>query len=83
MKLLPRERNYFTIEKGCGIKKFCNYQYGIEFLLETDHKPFSFLQTAKVLNPRIMHWAMSLQPYRFRIVTIRRKDNLGADYRSM
>ena len=56
--------------------------YGVEFLLETDHKPQSYLQTAKVLNPRIMRWAMRLQPYRFRIIAIRGQDNLGADYLS-
>ena len=86
-KLLPREKNYFTIEKEClgiiwGIEKFRKYLYGEEFLLETDHKPLSYLQTAKVLNPRIIRWAMRLQPYRFRIVAIRGQDNLGADYLS-
>ena len=55
---------------------------GLEFLLETDHKTLSYLQTVKVLNPRIMHWAMRLQPYIFRIVAIRGQDNLGADYLS-
>ena len=74
-KLLPREKNYSTIEKEClgiiwGIEKFRRYLYGVEFLLETDHKPMSYLQTANVLNPRIMHWLMRLQPYRFRIVAI-------------
>ena len=86
-KLLPREKNYSTIEKEClgiiwGIEKFRKYLYGVEFLLETNHKPLSYLQTAKVLNPRIMRWAMRLQPYRFRIVAIRGQDNLGADYLS-
>ncbi|MES9994361.1 MAG: RNase H-like domain-containing protein [Candidatus Thiodiazotropha sp.] len=86
-KLLPRERNYSVIEKEClgivwGIEKFRKYLYGVEFLLETDHKPLSYMQTAKVLNPRIMRWAMKLQPYRFRIVAIRGQDNLGADYLS-
>ena len=56
--------------------------HGKEFLFETDHKPLSYMQTAKVLNPRIMRWAMKLQPYRFRIVAIRGRDNLGADYLS-
>ena len=86
-KLLPRERNYSVIEKEClgiiwGVEKFRKYLYGVEFLLETDHKPLSYMQTAKVLNPRIMLWAMILQPYRFRIVAIRGRDNLGADYLS-
>ena len=86
-KLLPRERNYSVIEKEClgiiwGVEKFRKYLYGVDFLLETDHKPLSYMQTAKVLNPRIMRWAMKLQPYRFRIVAIRGRDNLGADYLS-
>ena len=86
-KLLPRERNYSVIEKEClgkiwGGEKFRKYLYGVEFLLETDHKPLSYMQTAKVLNPRIMRWAMKLQPYRFRIVAIRGRDNLRADYLS-
>ena len=86
-KLLPRERNYSVIEKEClgiiwGVEKFRKYLYGVEFLLETDHKPLSYMQTAKVLNPRIMRWSMKLQPYSFRIVAIRGRDNLGADYLS-
>ena len=86
-KLLPRERNYSVIEKEClaiiwDVEKFRKYLYGVEFLLETDHKPLSHIQTAKVLNPRIMRWAMKLQPYRFRIIAIRGQDNLGADYLS-
>ena len=86
-KLLPRERNYSVIEKEYlgiiwEVQKFRKYLYGVEFLLETDHKPLSYMQTAKVLNPRIMRWAMKLQPYRFRIVAIGGRDNLGADYLS-
>ena len=84
-KLLLRERNYSVIEKEClaiiwGFEKFRKYLYGVKFLLETDHKPLSYMQTAKVLNPRIMRWAIKLQPYRFRIIAIRGQDNLGADY---
>ena len=86
-KLLPRERNYSVIEKEWlgiiwGVEKFRKFLYGVEFLLETDHKPLSYMQTAKVLNPRIMRWAIKLQPYKFKIVAIRGRDNLGADYLS-
>ena len=84
-KLLPREKNYSAIEKEClaiiwCVETFRKYLYGVEFLLETDHKPLSYMQTAKVLNPRIMRWAMKLQPYRFRIIAICGHENLGADY---
>ena len=86
-KLLPRERNYSVIEKEClaiiwAIEKFRKYLFVEEFILECDHKPLSFMQTAKALNPRIMRWALKLQPYRFRIVAIRGQDNVGADYLS-
>ena len=87
-KLLPREKNYSVKENEClriiwAIEKFRKYLFGAEFVLETDHKHLSFMQSAKVLNPRIMRWALKLQPYRFRIVAIRGQDNLGADYLSM
>ena len=86
-KLLPRERNYSVIEKEClaiiwAIEKFSKYLFWEEFILECDHKPLSFMQTAKALNPIIMRWALKLQPYRFRIVAIRGQDNVGADYLS-
>ena len=83
-KLLPREKNYSVIEKEClaivwSVEKFRRYLFGAEFILETDHEPLRYLQTAKTLNPRIMRWALKLQPYQFRIVAIRGRDNVGAD----
>ena len=86
-KLLPWERNYSVIEKEClaiiwTIEKFRKYLFGEEFILVCDHKPLSFMQTAKALNPRIMLLALKLQPYRFRIVAIQGQDNVGADYLS-
>ena len=86
-KLLDRERNYSVIEKEClgivwGVEKFHRYLFGTKFVLETDHAPLSYLQSAKTLNPRIMRWALRLQPYHFRIVAIRGRDNIGADYLS-
>ena len=86
-KLVSREKKYSVIEKECmaiiwAIEKLRKYLFGTEFLLETDHKPLSFLQSAKVLNPRIMRWALKLHPYRFRIIAICGQDNLGADYLS-
>ena len=86
-KLKGSEIAYSTIEKEClaivwAIQKFQRYLYGREFILETDHKPLTYLNKKKVANARLMRWALILQPYRFRIVAVRGKDNVGADYLS-
>ena len=86
-KLLPRECNYSTIEREClaivfGIDKFKYYLYGTEFVLEVDHKPLVYLHKVKGSNSRLMRWVLSLQPYRFRIVHIPGRDNVGADWLS-
>lgn len=86
-KLQDREQSYAVIEKEClavvwGVQKFHQYLYGHEFLLETDHQPLTYLDKSKTENSRLMRWALLLQQYRFRIVTIKGSDNVGADYLS-
>lgn len=86
-KLKQSEKAYSVIEKEClaivwAIQKFSRYLYGKEFLLETDHQPLVHLNRKAVANQRLMRWALMLQPYRFRIVAIRGRDNVGADYLS-
>jgi hypothetical protein len=86
-KLLPREQRYSVIEKEClgivwGIQKFHQYLYGTEFILETDHAPLVYLNRSKLANPRVMRWALSLQPFRFRLVAIKGSENVGADFLS-
>jgi hypothetical protein len=86
-KLLPREVRYATVEREClaiiwGVKKFQVYLYGREFTLQTDQKSLSYLKEAKELNPRLMRWALSLQPYSYRVEAIKGVDNVGADYLS-
>ncbi|KAL3861557.1 hypothetical protein ACJMK2_007585 [Sinanodonta woodiana] len=86
-KLLPREQNYSVTEKEClalvwGIVKFHTYLFEREFVLETDHQPLIYLNKAKVANARLMRWALTLQPYRFRIEAIRGSENVGTDYLS-
>ena len=86
-KLLPREQAYSTIEKEClailwSVQKFQTYLCGQEFLLQTDHQPLTYLNQAKTSNARIMRWALQLQPYRFRLQSIKGKENVGADYLS-
>lgn len=81
------ESVYITEEKEClaivlAIKKFQKYLhvYGQEFVLKTDHSPLVYLNKSKVTNPRLMRWALSLQPYRFRIEAIKGKDYVWADF---
>jgi len=86
-KLLPRERNYSTIEREAlaivwGIQKFQNYLMGTHFFLETDHHPLQYLDKAKYQNSRIMRWSLLLQPYRFTVRAIKGKENVGADFLS-
>lgn len=86
-KLKTSEIAYSTIEKEClaivwAIQKYQKYLYGTEFILETDHQPLMYLNKGKIANARLMRWALLLQPYRFRIVPIKGKDNVVADYLS-
>ena len=83
-KLLAAERNYASIEKEClalvwAVDKFRYYLYGKEFIIETDHRPLTYLQNFRDKNPRLTRWALSLQPYKFTVVYIPGKDNHGAD----
>ena len=83
-KLLPREVNYSTVEKELlavifAMHKFKYYLLGKQFILEVDHRPLVYLNKFKGDNGRLVRWALSLQPYDFRIVYIPVKDNVGAD----
>ncbi|XP_037784772.1 uncharacterized protein LOC119580748 [Penaeus monodon] len=74
-KLLERERRYSTVEREClaivfGVTRFQYYLTGKEFILEVDHKPLIYINSAKSSNNRVVRWSLCLQSYRFRIVYI-------------
>ena len=86
-KLSKCEQGYATVEKEClavvwGVQKFQKYLYGKEFVVETDHQPLRFLQSAQLKNSRVLRWAMALQPYRYQVKYIPGRENVGADYLS-
>ena len=86
-KLLPRERNFSTIEREClslvfAVRKFAKYLYGTEFYLHTDHEPLGFIDRMKIQNARVMRWALFLQNYSYRIKFIKGADNKVADFLS-
>ncbi|GFO19478.1 Zinc finger protein [Plakobranchus ocellatus] len=66
-KLTDRERKYSVTEREAlaivwGVKMFSLYLYGAVFTLQTDHGALQFLNAAKFDSPRIMRWALALQP---------------------
>ena len=86
-KLSPAERKYAVVEReGLAVvwatKKFYQYLYGREFVLETDHQPLRYLQSAKLLNGRLMRWAIHLQQFKISIRYVKGSENVGADYLS-
>ena len=86
-KLSSAERNYSTIEKEClaivwGFKRFHLYLYGVPFVLQTDHEPLKYMNSAKFANGRLILWAMFLLSYNFRVEAIKGSENVGADYLS-
>ena len=86
-KLSQAQRNYSVMEREClaivwAVQKFEPYLYGTQFTIETDHMPLKCVQRSKVVNGRIMRWALALQPYRYRIEVIKGSHNVGADFLS-
>nr|KAG5686665.1 hypothetical protein BaRGS_031375 [Batillaria attramentaria] len=86
-KLSSAERKYSTIEKEClaivwEVKKFQLYLQGVPFVLQTDHQPLNYLNSARFTNARIMRWAMFLQNFEMRLESIKGSQNVGADYLS-
>ena len=83
-KLLDRERNYSTIEREClaivwAMQKFSRFLYGTHFVLQTDHRPLTYLKTSQFKNSRIMRWALSLQEYAFVVEPVAGSNNVVAD----
>ena len=86
-KLTNAETRYSTLEKEClaiiwGVGKFRLFLAGKTFVLQTDHKPLTFLSTARYKNDRILRWSLSLQGYDFVVKDIAGKENVMADYLS-
>ena len=86
-KLTNAETKYSTLEKEClaiiwGVGKFRLFLAGKKFVLQTDHKPLTFLSTARYKNDRILRWSLSLQGCDFVVKDIAGKENVMADYLS-
>ncbi|GFW23847.1 retrovirus-related Pol polyprotein from transposon 297 [Trichonephila clavipes] len=78
------EKRYCTTEKECAsivcaIKRLHYYLDGNSFLVMTDHNQLVWLNRNVSSNPRLMRWALALQPYNFRIVHRSGKSHKNAD----
>ncbi|GFT64034.1 retrovirus-related Pol polyprotein from transposon 297 [Trichonephila clavipes] len=83
-KFLEVAKRYCTTEKECAsivfaIKMLHYYSDGNSFLVMTDHNPLVWLNRNVSSNPRLMRWALALQPYNFKIVHRSGKSHKNAD----
>ena len=83
-KLLDREQKFSTIEREClaivwCIDKLSRYLWGKSFILETDHRPLTFLASSAYKNKRIMRWSLLLQEFSFEVRPISGEKNTMAD----
>ena len=75
--LTKTERGYAQIEREplaiiFGIRKFHQYLYGRDFILQTDHKPLMMILGPKTAIPtlaaaRMQRWALTLSAYQYKI----------------
>ena len=87
--LTPAEKNYSQLEKEAlgvvfAVKKFHNYLFGRHFIIESDHRPLSYLfNSSKTISPtvssRITRWTLTLSAYTFTIRYKPGKDLGNAD----
>lgn len=86
-KLCKAEQNYSAIEKEClaivwAIRKFDLYLFGRAFVIQTDHRPLTYINQSKCVNKRVMRWAMMLQEYKFKVESVSGRENHGPDFLS-
>ena len=76
------EHRYSQTEKEAlglvwGCERFHMYLYGVEFTLLSDHKPLEVIySTSYRASARIERWVLRLQPYKFTVQYVLRKQNI-------
>ena len=83
-KLLDREKRYSVIEREClalvwAVDKFHRYVCGRQFVIETDHRPLTYLSVSRTNSARLQRWALALQEYQFTVTPIAGERNHEAD----
>ena len=83
-KLSPAEKNYSiseleTLAVVKAVQHFAAYLHGSRFTVFTDHKALVHLPTMRNGNPRLVRWALVLQPFQYQVEYLPGKDNDEAD----
>jgi len=65
--------NYFSYKGECLVVvwvviHFRPYFYGTKFTLYTNHQPIKWLMTNDKLDGKLVHWALILQDYEFKVI---------------
>ncbi|XP_076139108.1 uncharacterized protein LOC143122160 isoform X4 [Alosa pseudoharengus] len=83
-KLLPREKNYSTMEKEClavtwALESLRFYLLGRRFTVVSDHAPLQWMARNRETNSRVTRWFLSLQAFNFSVVHRAGKRHGNAD----
>ena len=86
-ELSMAEKKYITTEKEClaivwAVRKLRHFLQGAPFILETDHRPLLWLESAKsshARSQRLERWSLELRAYEFQVVHRPGTSNVQAD----
>ena len=83
-KLKEAERHYSVIELETyaiikALQHFAVSLRGANVVIHTDHRALQFLQRMKNSSPRLMRWAVILQPYDYSVQHLPGQHNVEAD----
>ena len=83
--LTSSEKNYPVVKKEAaailfGLKKFRHIIYGHpSIIIQSDHKPLSYIFSSKNTNALLARWAMKIQEFAPQLLYKRGRDNVNAD----
>ena len=84
MTFTPAQRAYATIERELaalqwGVKYFRAFLYGVQFVINTDHRPLVYLHNMKMVDSRLARTLEDLGDFSFTIQFVPGKMNSIAD----
>ena len=81
-KLLPRERNYSTVELELlsivfALAKFHHFVYGRTVVIKSDHRALIYLNSIVKSSPRLARWALAIQQYNLELEYVKSDHQLA------